>query len=446
MRTRRAPAFRAGYGEIDLEAPLGGSMPGYFKDRKATGTLDPLMARALYLEDDKTRGVVISLDLIGVADVTVKAIRDEVSGKTGMDPQNIWVHGTHAHTGTMVPRSFTSDARDILAEIYIGEVDPDWTNALPGRVSSAVAQAVKSASPTDVQLGQDQAQGVAFYRRFFMKDGTFRTNPGRGNPNIDRPAGEIDPTVTVYRFPGSKSLLVIFGVHPDVVGGHQYSADYPAHLVARLRDQYGPDWGVLFLNAACGDINHVDVSNPNQKKGVEESTRIGRTIAEGAIRAIKKAETLMDTTLEFASQTVDSPIRHVPEAVFEEAERVLHEETGRARAFNGLYAPAAFVLAKTKDKTQPAEISALRLGPSALVGMPGEIFVELARLLQHDSPFDPTRLIGLTNGSLGYIPHEEGYKQGGYEAGYRSARFAPGTGEMWVKTGLGLLRQFSGDA
>jgi hypothetical protein len=75
----------------------------------------------------------------------------------------------------------------------------------------------------------------------------------------------------------------------------------------------------------------------------------------------------------------------------------------------------------------------------SLVGMPGEVFVELARRVQHDAPFEPNRTIGLTNGALGYIPYQAAYEQGGYEVGYRSARFEPGTGERWVETALELL-------
>ena len=38
--------LEAGYAETEITPPLGGSMPGYFHDRQATGILDPLMAKA----------------------------------------------------------------------------------------------------------------------------------------------------------------------------------------------------------------------------------------------------------------------------------------------------------------------------------------------------------------------------------------------------------------
>ena len=41
--------MHASYDEVDITPPLGGSMPGYFRDRQATGVNDPLKAKVLYL-------------------------------------------------------------------------------------------------------------------------------------------------------------------------------------------------------------------------------------------------------------------------------------------------------------------------------------------------------------------------------------------------------------
>ncbi len=449
MRWQDRPRLEVGYGEADLDAPLGGSMPGYFTDRKATGFLDRLKAKAVAFRRGDVAGALVALDLVAYGSDQVARCRQAVArsatirgagtGASKIPPAHVWVHATHTHTGAMTPRHFTSDAAEIVSDIYIGEVDDVWNVTLPDKVLLAVQNALDARRPTEIELAQGPAPDLAFYRRFKMKDGTVRTNPGRNNPDVVAPAGEVDPTVTVYRFPASKTLIVIFGLHPDVIGGTQYSADYPAHLTARLQEQFGRDWGVLFLNAACGNINHIDVSNVDQKKGTEESTRIGRSLGDAAIRALSRPETLMGDALAFASRVVPSRLRTIPEEVVQQSERLLKDDPAKARSFNGLFAPAAVVLGRTKEREQAAEISALRLGPTALVGMPGEIFVELARLVQHDSPFDPTRLIGLTNGGLGYIPTAEAYEQGGYESGYRSARFAPGTGELWAKTAISLL-------
>lgn len=440
---RRNESVVAGYGESIIEAPLGGSMPGYFQDRRATGTLDPLKAKAVFLRQGRDEVVIVAVDTIGLVASEVNACRAAAVEGTSLRPERIWIHSSHSHTGPAVPRYFTADADQIAPLVYVGEPTPEGTAALRTAVATAVRQAREGGKESRVELAQGAATGLAFYRRFRMDDGSVQTNPGRINPKIVRPAGEVDPTLTLIRFPQARAMIIVFGLHPDTVGGTQYSADYPHHMTAAIQSTLGADWRVLFLNAACGNINHIDVGRQPKPDDPPDAVRIGRALAQVAVDLVPKLETLSDTTLTVASRMIPSRLRAVPEDVVKEAQRLLADEPEKAMAFNGLYAPAALVLGRTTEREQAAEIAALRLGSIALVGMPGEIFVELSRQLAHDSPFDPTRLIGLVNGALGYIPTREAYDEGGYESGYLSARFEPGTGERWVKTALGLLRQLA---
>jgi len=102
------------------------------------------------------------------------------------------------------------------------------------------------------------------------------------------------------------------------------------------------------------------------------------------------------------------------------------------------------VLARTKHTEPRAEIGALRLGSFGLATMPGEIFVELGEEVEAGSPLRPTRTIGLMNGAMGYTPTRRGYVEGGYEAGYRSARYEPENGHRWAQTAVELLKALSG--
>ena len=45
---------------------------------------------------------------------------------------------------------------------------------------------------------------------------------------------------------------------------------------------------------------------------------------------------------------------------------------------------------------------------------------------------------------VGYIPTRRGYTEGGYEAGYRSARYEPENGHRWAQTAIELLKGLSG--
>lgn len=431
---------RVGYAESDITPPLGGSMPGYFRDRISTGILDPLRAKILTLNDGKTTLVIVALDLIGLEAAEVGLIREAIRREAGIPPGQVFIHATHTHTGAMVPRRFTSDAGEIYPGIYPGQVDQEWLGRLPTQIASATDAALaRQVAESAATLGIGREESVAFYRRYFMKDGTLRTNPGRGNPNIVRPAGEIDPAVYTLSFETAKVLLVSYGLHPDCIGGTQYSADYPYHLTEALREALGSEWKVLFLNATCGNINHVNVKDPGQRSSYQESRRIGRTLAQAALQARTGAQEVSLEPLAAGSQVVECLLRKVPAEVARRAEEEIRAGVDMTRRnFNELFAPGAYVLSRTRDSTHPAEILVLRLGPIALVGLPAEVFVENARATKHDSPFDPTLVIGLTGGAMGYLPHPQGYEQGGYEAGYRSARYDPSVPLLWIRTALAL--------
>jgi hypothetical protein len=443
--------LRVAYDEVDITPPLGGSMPGYFRDRQATGTLDPLRSKVLFLGQEEETIALVACDLIGMGSALVQRIRERIAVKTRNPPRHVWIHCTHTHTGGMVPRSatFTSDAETIYPDFYLGKVDAAWVEQLIDRTAQAVGRAAAQAQEEKkVTLHTGQERTVAFYRRYVMKDGSVRTNPGRGNASIVQPAGEIDPRVHVVRFASQKTLAVLYGLHPDCVGGTLYSADYPHHLTEVLRHSLGMDWRVIFFNTCSGNINHIDVKNAAQKSGPDESKRIGQTLAMAVLDALKKEQVLRVDRLLARSRQVPCKLRKPREAEVKEAEELLriYQATGKGNpfGFNDLYAPAAVVLARTRDTEHRAEIAALRLGSFGLAALPGEIFVELGREVEDAAPFQPTRTLGLTNGSMGYIPTRRGYEEGGYEAGYRSARYEPENGHHWAKTAAALLKEMAG--
>jgi hypothetical protein len=444
-RTAADEPLTAAYAEADITPPIGASMPGYFGDRRATGVLDPLKSKVLLLKKGNESVALVACDLIGMAAPTVQRIREQVARTVRPAPRHVWVHCTHTHTGGMLPRggSFTSDAEEIYPGLYPGEVDEKWVAEVIEKTAAAVGKASAAlAEEKHLTLHEGREATVAHYRRYLMKDGTVRTNPGRNNPNVVRPVGEIDPRVHTLRFADRKIMAVIYGIHPDCVSGTRYSADYPHHLTEALKESQGADWSVVFFNACCGNINHVDVNDANQRSGPEESRRIGRKLAGAVEDSLRSGgQRLTVDRLAAASTTVACRLRRPkPEEVAEAEERL---RTNRDPfAFNGLFAPAALVLARTKDREHPAEIAALRLGSFGLAAVPGEYFVELGREIETASPFKPTRTLGLTNGSMGYIPTRKGYEEGGYEAGYRSARYETDTGHRWAASAAGLLKSF----
>ena len=90
---------------------------------------------------------------------------------------------------------------------------------------------------------------------------------------------------------------------------------------------------------------------------------------------------------------------------------------------------------------------ASRLGDTAIVGAPGEIFGEIGAAVRSASPSPVTLFAGYCNGSLGYVATPEEYPFGGYEPavshrGYgHPAPFSPDVAGILRETALELLGQ-----
>ena len=413
--------LRVGYAELDITPELGTGMPGYFHGRKAGGVLDPLLIKALALTHNNTTVVILAVDLIAFDRSLVNKMRSAILSETGISPERIFIHTTHTHTGARV-----SEVQD----------------KLPNQMVTAVLKALNNRKQEEnITLGCAEEDSVTFIRRYLMKDGTVRTNPGRANPDVLHPIGRIDAKVNVLSFNNTKILLVSHGLHCDCVSGSKFAADYPYHLTEGIREELGADWNVVYLNACCGNINHINVNDKNQRSSYAESRKIGRTLAKAALRAHKKSAEVKVDCIDSRVKEIKCPIRKVPRKIYNWAKAEMREDSNKAskRNFNELTPGGVIRLAETKEKYRLAEIIVLNIGPIGIVGLPAECFVELSKDIQIHSLMDSTWVIGLTGGSMGYVPHPRGYQEGGYEATYSSAPLSPQTPVLWCDAAIKML-------
>ena len=238
-----------GFSRVDITAPLGVNISGYYQIRLADGVLDPQEINALALASGEKRVLMLSVDNCGMKGDLTDRYRAYINEVTGVPADAIFVHSTHTHTGA----SLYGKAENPLNEEY--------QDFVCKKLGEAAEKALADLKPAKMGYGEGQAPNVAFVRRFRMKDGSIRTNPGVNNPDIVAPIGEVDERVHVIRFDqeGGKSLVLVnFGNHPDMVGGCKLSSDWPGFL-RRTVETILDDARCIFFNGAQGDVNHVNV-------------------------------------------------------------------------------------------------------------------------------------------------------------------------------------------
>src|SRR5262245_29955625 len=232
-QVRGAEPLKAGVTVVDITPPLGYRMAGYYNELRNRGTHDPLMAKALVFQQGDTKAALVECDLVSMpAEVSTKA-RDLAEKRCGVPARHVVVAATHSHTGPL----FTGSLRKLWNEQAVAREGKDaaeafdYPAALAERIAQVIDQAAKTAKEVKLSAGAGEETQLAFNRRFHMKDGTVRFNPGRRNPDIVRPAGPIDPAVSVLLMADASgkpfASLTNFAMHLDAIGGTGYGADYP---------------------------------------------------------------------------------------------------------------------------------------------------------------------------------------------------------------------------
>jgi neutral ceramidase len=441
-----AADFQAGVAVVDITPPANYRMSGYFNERLNTGTHDPLSAKALVFRQGNEQAAMVFCDLIGISPDIARRAREQAAQKTGIPASNILIHGTHTHTGPLYDGALRRHFHD--AAIGKGGRDPyeevDYPAFLILRIVEAVAQAHGTARPVAVVAGVTELRGLSFNRRFHLKDGSVRFNPGKLNPDIVRPAGPIDPDVgtILLKSPDdnqNRAVLTVFALHLDTVGGTEYSADYPFYLELNLRQTFGSEIVSLFGNGTCGDINHVDVTNNTRQSGHEETARIGSVLAEAVKNGIPALKPVDSLKLAVRSAVVSVPIQQYAPAETDEARQDMSKVgTPQLTFLEQVKATKIMQLELRPAARLPLEVQVFRLSDDlAIVGLPGEVFVDLGLAIKRGSPFARTLVIELCNDSPAYIPTKKAFAEGSYET--VNSLIQPGGGEAMVETALRLL-------
>lgn len=445
-----AADFRVGVAAVDITPPMGIPMAGYYHERGADGVLDPLFSKALVIEAEGESAALVVLDLISVTRSMTDRARAEIERTTGIGGDHVMISATHAHTGPeLADRSRHGAAMGGQSQLAV-----DYTASLPQRVAESVRLARQQLQPARVSVAEGSCEGLAFNRRYFMRDGSVGWNPGKLNPQIVLPAGPSDPTVGVLCLEPSTSAgpsqslatYVGFAMHPDTTGGSKLSADWPGALGRVLAGYHGTHHLTLVANGACGNVNHIDFSWHWPQGGPGEQNRIAAILAASVFQAYKDLKPVFEGPLRARSETVELALPEVGREEAEEARRTI-ETTPDDRGANFMKLVRAYRAVEVSErKGEPlrVEVQAIALGQQvAWVGLPGEVFVELGLAIKRRSPFAQTFVVELANENIGYIPDRRSYAEGNYEPA--SARCAPGSGERLVEAAAVMLTALHGD-
>lgn len=418
----------AGSMTIDITPSIGSEMPGSFTKKISTVIHDPLELNVLLLKTSETTVALISIDALAIPYDILRQARQKLSNISEFNPQNMMVSASHTHHGGPT------------VDVFLSESNPEYNSYLADKIAESVKITLSQLKPSKLTVHSSELHGIAFNRRFYMRDGTVVTHPGRKNPNIIAPAGPVDPQlIALYVYDENNEILAVvvnYTLHATVMGGLQFSADYIHYLREFLRKQWNKAVPIIFINGACGDVTQVDNLREDEQVETGEfwAKRIGESIGCETYKMSLWAKPMGDYTLTVAQQTLQIPIRDLSQTY--------RPTQGLGSEQQEIYDREIQLLQKMKEKSPylPVEITAVRIGELAIVTNPTEMFCQIGLNIKASSPAKYTIVAELTNGYTGYCPTAEAFYEGGYEiVTARSSCMDPSASLIITQTSRQLL-------
>lgn len=393
------------------------------------GVHDDLYARAVVYDNGRAAAAVLAVDSLGYDNAILgpqrnftRELRERVAAKTGLEPEAVMLAASHTHSA---PETIG------LTPFREAPRAADWLERHLDDLVATVVEAWNARRPVQLRCGKTRVADFARYRRIVLKSGGLnRHGPLPADADVAQPWKVDDELTVVYAetVDGKPhSALVNFTAHPVVAMLlPDVSADYPGAAMSNLETSLAGAV-CLFTQGACGNVNSPVVSGT-----FDDVAAAGKRLSDAAfeeIDALKKQPPLEIDAIAVRSQVCRLDARTCP--TVDEARKQAQEQP------TPLNQRMLRLSQKLRDDPLDAEVLAMRVGPIAWVGLPGEPFVETGFALKDTGA---TFVVGYANGYLGYLPIRRAYGEGGYESNAGPwSRVAPGSAERLEEIGRTLL-------
>jgi len=457
----------AGYGKLqvgaastDITPPpdtqLAGAV-GYHRPPKAA--LDPLQAKAMAFKVEGCELCLLALDVTIITEEWTTYIRDRIYHLLGIPRDAIMIHATQTHTAPPIGHFMLDPDFPELPQQFewVRGGDEEYSRWAADRGAEAIVQAIELREPVEMAVASGSDGRWAANRRAVTMDGGVTMVYGdwadpAAEQRIRYIEGPIDGEVGVavlrrddLSVPG---MLLHHTCHPVCVFTKPLaSADWPGAWAGEMRDLFGEKCVPLVINGACGNINPADR---------DDHRAMGRGLAETTEMVLPRMEFTDEATLDFRRVELPIPLREVTDEELAWARGVLdaHPEPpwdpDRPGQLVREWIEAASTwsvhLQRQRDTSLAYEIQVLRVGDMAVVGLPGEPFVELGLAIKMASPFASTFIAHCTSHYTGYIPTAEALQRGGHESVTRYwAKLVPEAFEMIRDEATRVLAEVHGE-
>jgi len=416
--------MRIGFAKADITPRVGVELCGFgpFLCRKSIGVRDRLWARAMAVELDGVRRVLVGCDLIGTTLATTHRVREMVREHAGIADDALMVCASHTHSGPCTG-----------PYIGWGEPDPVYVETLPSRIATACLAALGRLEDAELAHAEVPCVGIGVNREYDRDapplEEVLRDDWRPAKPELTDTTCHVLAARAGGRLVGFVSY---FGCHPVVCceATRFIHGDYCGVATTLLEREHPGSVG-LFVQGAQGDVNACAVHKPEQESllaldviAARYANAVRRGLAEARPMAVDRvASKRREVTFSRKPWGIEK-LR----GMLAEQEAKLHalgatdapSEGGRELRLAMVYATALRRLVARAEAgappADPTEVAGLRLGPVTILGSGFETFQAIKNEVAGKARGPVTLVASFANDSVGYAPDRTAAARGGYAA------------------------------
>ncbi len=392
--------LKAGVARANITPPVGAITSG----NPSAGITGEMFAKALVLDDGKTKAALVTVDVCMLCGQVVSETRERIEQAVGIPGRCVMFAASHTHSSPATMReAWGPGAENVPDHSYIDQ--------LVAKMAGAVSEADSRLAEARIGVGEGNAP-FNINRWIPTPDGP---KGARWGPNPDAPTDETLSVLRVDRPDGTPlAAMVNFAAHASVASwGKYFCADYPGYMQETLENFYGGGTTVMFANGASGDLKikwlktKEDGSIDFAYGDAKAARRWGRVIAGAALSVMEQIETTeQELKISAASKIADLPMLPLPSVDQIEKRLADKQKAGEDTTWEER------ILPQLRDGTAPTtidgEVQLIRLGNDiALLAVPGELFVEIGLRMRAELGCKHLFIVGYANGYTGYLPTAE---------------------------------------
>lgn len=385
--------------DITPQEPI--ALAGWGGRRISTGTVHPLWAKAIALQDARgALGVLVTTDLLGLSRDMSEELSQRALEKFGLQREQIIINSSHNHAGPV-----TGDLLHLYYELSTPDLETieRYTAWLLDEIEFVIGESLNDLSPATLAFEQGLC-GFGVNRRR-SRGGNSRTLP----QVVDQ-----DVPVLIARDENKNLRAVLFGYacHPTSYAVPQSCGDWPGFAQIEIEKQF-PGACAMFVAGCGGDINPIPRFGRYHEKLAQ---MYGEILAAAVANVLDEPMRELDSVLEMRFDEISLPLQTPPDlqalGAMREKVRAEHGEGIRVREVEQ---QIQFLETGLQVKEIPYPIHVWRLGVLQFIALSGEPVVDYSLRFKKQYGFSNTWTVGYCNELTSYIPTLRVLREGGYE-------------------------------